>query len=58
MIFFQALKLYYNKTQENVIELLTIALVSAADVSLVIFYPKYSANFCCLLRIGFVVFMK
>ena len=58
MVFFQALKLYYNKTQENVVELLTICLVSAADVSLVLFYPKHSADFCCLLRICFVVFMK
>lgn len=58
MIIFQALKLIYNKTQENMVELLTICLVSAADVCLVIFYPKNSANYCCLLRICFVVFMK
>lgn len=58
MIIFQGLKLWYDKTKENLIELFIIICVTTIDACLVAFKVKYAADYCCLLRITFVVFMK
>lgn len=48
----------YQKNLENFYELLIFIIASTADVLLVLFMKAKSADYVCILRIVFVVFLK
>lgn len=55
---FSALKLMYQKNLENFYELSIFIVASTVDVLLVLFMRARSADYVCILRIVFVVFLK